>query len=442
MLELQVHRNKRPPFWMLAIALVVASTGLAQIQSGYGILFLDQEAPSFGSLVLVVAKNDYPTLVFTTTKEGGKIQVEYEWVEIGKFLLPKPGAFELFSVGLQPADRERILASKRTIFLNFTYAEKDALTAIHTISRFIGAITKDAKAAVWDDENRQILSASEWKARRVDSWIGEQADIAKHIIMHEYRDPDLHRLITLGLRKFGLPDLVLTGIPGDLSRPAGNTIDHCAQVLLEQGLPPNNRFVLDLRKIRHASVRAKALEYPLKGATGITTVSLTETPVEPGDADNRLLKIEFPEARGADSSERTAQALAALYGSENKILYARHNDEELIAARDRARQAFLKKKDLFKAGLQPNERLAVKFGFSDGKNTEYMWLEVYAWDGDVLSGVISNDAYAIEGIKAGKRVKVPASEIYDYLHYFPDGTEEGNETGKILQKRKGKSDPP
>jgi uncharacterized protein YegJ (DUF2314 family) len=98
----------------------------------------------------------------------------------------------------------------------------------------------------------------------------------------------------------------------------------------------------------------------------------------------------------------------------------------------------LGKKEVFKKGLKPNERLEVKYGFTDGKTTEYMWLEVYAWEGGELYGVVINDAYYIEGIRAGKRVKIPVAEIYDYLHYYPDGRVEGNETGKILERREKK----
>ncbi|MEO6994607.1 MAG: DUF2314 domain-containing protein [Lacunisphaera sp.] len=428
----------RQLFLIMAVFMGIFSTGLAQIQSGYGILFLDHVEPAFESRMLEVAKDGFPSLDFTNSKDGSKINVQYEWVEISRFPLPKPDAFELFAVGLEPRDRDRIVASKRTLFLNFTYAKNSTLPAIHTISRFIGTITKDLKAAVWDDENRQILSGAEWTKRRVESWIGEQADVTKHITMHEYRDPDLERIVTLGLRKFGLPDLVLEAISGDYSRPAGNTINYCAQVLLEQGVPKNHQLVLDLRKIRHSAVREKALEYPLKGATGIVKLSFTETVREPGDADNQLFKIEFPEASGVDASEKTAQAMTELYGSENDVLYARRDDEQLLVARDQARKAFLNLKDLFKAGLKPNERLAVKYGFTDGKDTECKWIEIYAWEGDELSGVISNDSLIIAGMKAGKKVKIPASEIYDYLHYFPDGSEEGNGTGKILEGREKK----
>lgn len=119
---------------------------------------------------------------------------------------------------------------------------------------------------------------------------------------------------------------------------------------------------------------------------------------EKGDPDNRQFRIDFPEIGATDLSERMAQGLATLYGSEKTLLYARHNDEELIAARDRARKTFLSKRELFKTGLKPNERLSVKYGFTDGKNTEYMWLEVYAWDGDKLSGIVSDDSYNIEGV--------------------------------------------
>lgn len=429
----------RQLLWLLFAMCFLSTSLTAEIQTGFGILFLDHEAPSFDTRIAAIANKDFPELDFTKSAgDSKKIRVETEWVDIGKFPVPKPEAFELFALGLEPVDRDRILASKRTIFLNFSYPERDVQSSLHTISKFIGAITKDVPAAIWDDETRQILSGSEWRKKRIDSWIGGQINVGEHITMHAYRDPQLVRTVTLGLRKFGLPDLVLEGIPWELSRPAGNTINYCAQTLLENGFPEKHVFILNLGKIRHRIVREKALENQLEGAIGVVGVGLFDSKPEKGDPDNRQFRIDFPEMEATDASERAARGLAALYGSEKTLLYARHNDEELVAARDRARKIFFSKKELFRAGLKPNERLAVKYGFTDGKNTEYMWLEVYGWDGDKLSGIVSDDSYNIEGVKAGQKVTIPVGDIYDYLHYHADGAVEGNETGKILESREKK----
>lgn len=87
-------------------------------------------------------------------------------------------------------------------------------------------------------------------------------------------------------------------------------------------------------------------------------------------------------------------------------------------------------------GFEPNERLMVKAPFAyDVDNNEYMWVEVTGWKEEAITGVLMNDPYHVKGLKSGMRVTVKLSNVYDYLHYRPDGTFEGNETGKVLEKR-------
>jgi hypothetical protein len=53
------------------------------------------------------------------------------------------------------------------------------------------------------------------------------------------------------------------------------------------------------------------------------------------------------------------------------------------------------------------------------------------------SGILANDPFEISTLKAGARVEVTADEIFDYILRRRDGTEEGNETGKLMGAREG-----
>jgi hypothetical protein len=50
---------------------------------------------------------------------------------------------------------------------------------------------------------------------------------------------------------------------------------------------------------------------------------------------------------------------------------------------------------------------------------------------------LSNDPYYVKNLKAGVRARVLLDDLYDYLHYKPDGNTDGNETGTILKERGG-----
>ncbi len=90
-----------------------------------------------------------------------------------------------------------------------------------------------------------------------------------------------------------------------------------------------------------------------------------------------------------------------------------------------------------------NERLLLKAPFATSSGGRvWMWVEVVSWKGDRVEGILQNDPYYVPGLKAGSRVAFSEADVVDFLHTLPDGTEEGNETGKILMRRDGESSQP
>jgi uncharacterized protein YegJ (DUF2314 family) len=127
--------------------------------------------------------------------------------------------------------------------------------------------------------------------------------------------------------------------------------------------------------------------------------------------------------------------MKSLYGATDKLIMAPANDEALSAAKQRARKRLPGVLQHFARGLAPNERLIVKSPFktADGQ-VEYMWVEVRGWRGNAISGTLINEPYWVKGLQAGSPVTVTVEEVFDYIWTKPDGTEEGNETGPILER--------
>jgi uncharacterized protein YegJ (DUF2314 family) len=93
----------------------------------------------------------------------------------------------------------------------------------------------------------------------------------------------------------------------------------------------------------------------------------------------------------------------------------------------------------FAKGLPPAERLLLKAPFRTSKgNTEWMWVEVTAWNGEQITRSARQRPLRRPRVKAGATVQVKQPDVFDYYLVKPDGTTEGNETGQILQKRSGK----
>lgn len=62
-------------------------------------------------------------------------------------------------------------------------------------------------------------------------------------------------------------------------------------------------------------------------------------------------------------------------------------------------------------------------------------LSLTKWEGSSIEGILQNDPFNIPELKAGARATVNQSDIFDYILNKPDGTSEGNETGKIIEQQ-------
>jgi uncharacterized protein YegJ (DUF2314 family) len=94
--------------------------------------------------------------------------------------------------------------------------------------------------------------------------------------------------------------------------------------------------------------------------------------------------------------------------------------------------------------MSPGEFIHVQAAFKapDGES-EWMWVEITSWHGDKIKGLLRNEPYKITTLHGGQVVQVHEADVFDYIHRRADGIEDGNETGKIIEKSsaagKGKS---
>ncbi len=360
------------------------------------------------------------------------VTVRHKWADIGDYPPPGPDAFQYFSVDLKMDQGYAIAQSERVLVLRFEAAPAKLLRANLDANLLTLRLAELTEGLPWDGECRLLYSRAAWRRQRIDTWQGEVPDVRGHVNMHAYRNPDLVRIITLGMRKFGLPDLVISQTPAGNSRAAGNTINACAQRMLEGQRPEDSIFRLVLEEIQHAGLKKDLLGDPAQGATGRVDLRLRKARPEKGDPQNRLLALDFPEAPGRSALEKQAAALGALYGTQSFIVGRKAGDEALKAASEKARRDFFEKAPRFRRGLEPNERLVVKVPFVIEGQTEFMWVEVTGWQATSLVGVLMNDSRFDEKLRVGRRLEVELKDVYDYIHYKPDGTEDGNETGKVL----------
>lgn len=353
---------------------------------------------------------------------------------------PDLKSLKYFGRGLSREQADSLQKSECALILDFSYPKQLMQSGLLDAMQLMMALADQTGGILWDDETREAFTPEAWTERRIESWNDGLPDVTKHITIHAYNTGNYIRAISLGMKKFGLPDLVIDEFSWSLNNNMGILVHLLAQSLVEDSkLARNGQYDLNIRRIKHPKVRQPQTETFKENATGIALLSLTEGTWEEGDPRNRIIEIGFDRGSGPDIHAKQMQIVSDAFGSEDSITQIKH-DDELEAASQRARAKLPGLKQQFDKGLPPGEFIQVKvpFGTADG-GREWMWVEVTTWDGDKITGLLQNEPFSVPGLHAGQSVEVSAAEIFDYILRHRDGTIEGNETGEIIRRQQGQA---
>lgn len=341
-----------------------------------------------------------------------------------------PGEDELryFARGLDAGDLARARAVKRGTLIGVTLPSGPrARELLGGMQRMAAQLARSRGGFVWDDVTRELFTPDSLEKRRVHAGA---LDVRDHVIMHAYRDGELTRVITLGMEKFGLPDLVVEEASD--GKGVGQIVNLAAQLLLEgANLSAGGKLQLDLDALKDPDIRRQMTGQLLDGATRKAEVKALQGRAEKGDPENVLLELWF----GEPPPEKQDAVAARIWGVKDEVINAR-TDPALAAESAREREKLLREvKPLFLRGELSARHLSVKLPFRDGKNTEWMWVEVVRWQGSEVRGILRNQPQFMRGLASGAQVAGDESEIFDYILSLPDGGTEGNTTGALILAR-------
>jgi uncharacterized protein YegJ (DUF2314 family) len=339
--------------------------------------------------------------------------------------------------GLSTEQGAALQASRSALVLDFRLSREHGWEGLRSACELASRLARDTGGLLWDAETREVFSPDEWDSRRLATWTEKVPDVSRQVTIHAYRKSDLVRGITLGMVKLGLPDLVVEGFPWSAAESVENLIDSLAQALAEGAQAGSaGEVTLRLKALRNTAARERQVRGLKPKAKGEARLRLLLGRREAGDPENRLIEIGFDRYPGPDGTARQNALLSELFGAPDSILTpARHDDQELLAASRHAREQLPSLRQAFAKGMAPGEYILLKAPFAtpDG-GTEWMWVEVVSWKGGAIEGVLQDDPSYAPGLHAGQMVAVAEERVFDYLHRSPDGTQQGNETGRVLER--------
>ncbi|AXG70262.1 hypothetical protein KORDIASMS9_02501 [Kordia sp. SMS9] len=339
-----------------------------------------------------------------------------------------------FAEGFTETQKDNLTASKNAFIVVLYYETKDVFGHSKKLFDWVYNKTKNTDFFIYDGEVREYFTPKTWKENRVDAWENGIPNAIRQLTLHSYRQYEFCRSITFGMQRFGLPDLVIEDSPCSNVSSASEFLTIIAQLLLERTQIKDKKLLVDLDAIQNTEFKNIIVSTVNDDAKKKVTISFnTSVPMEEGDPLNELYRVDFNNKAFKNPQAYESEVYKQLFGVEDEITNISHNDE-ITAASERAKEKLPELRALFNEGLD-QETLLLKAPFiTDEGGNEWMWVEVTRWRGSTIDGILQNEPYYIKNLKSGAKVTVQQADIFDYILYKADGTTEGNETGKLIEK--------
>jgi uncharacterized protein YegJ (DUF2314 family) len=101
---------------------------------------------------------------------------------------------------------------------------------------------------------------------------------------------------------------------------------------------------------------------------------------------------------------------------DDKVTYVADDDPRMNAAMDKARSTINSFITALKSPKPGQSAFSIKMGFTDGGNTEHMWLTPVSFDGSKFTGTINNEPEKVKSVKMGQKVTVAPEKISDWMY--------------------------
>ncbi len=287
---------------------------------------------------------------------------------------------------------------------------------------------------VYDFETREYFTKEFWSKNKLlnDNVI----NLSKHITTHFYSTGDYCRIISLWMYKFWLPDISIEKLSCYSSNSIINLLNLTAQTIFEkEKVDDKSSLLVDIDLLKNKELKEELLWGIIENAKKKWKINLVKWTWQEWDPRNRIIEISFPEKNPQIEQDIL---ISQIFWSKDEVDIIQHNDK-IIKASNKAKEKIPELYNMFNKGLDIWVNLLLKFPFqSKSWEQEWMWVEVIEWDWEAVKWILQNDPQIVN-LKSWEEVVSNINDMFDYIIYFQDGTQEWNETWKIIINKNKKN---
>lgn len=350
--------------------------------------------------------------------------LELETVPGDELILPPKDTLDTVAPGLTAAQRASVHERRAGIVVRVRGpATKEQLPA-RTLFAVSAVLARALDGLVWDETTRRIEDADGARARAITTPRSAPAWNPRTIVIQFYRQADgTARLITLGMARFGAPDLVLSGA----SMAAG--------ALLVDVMNAVARSVIAGDDALPIAVAPSDVHRTDAGGAPVLLEAVAADRAQ-GDADNDLVELVPPVGV---TREGWDDVVDRLFGDRPHAVETKF-DAELEAAAQRSRAELpraLARRDAGEGELfvWAPFRIPEDERADGGPEEEWLWVKVSTCDEGGCTGTLSNRPMYASNIASGRTTRVPRAKIADWMLRLPDGGLAGGKTTALVERR-------
>jgi uncharacterized protein YegJ (DUF2314 family) len=363
---------------------------------------------------------------------------EIEIRETEDLLLPPKDTYDTFAPGLSPSERESIERKALAVIVR-THGDP---TVDQLPARAAFAVTSlladELDGFVYDEAGRRIMTARDASSLVMRGAPSSPPFDRKQIVVQLYRQEDgTARLVTLGMSRFGSPDLSIRGASMASGPLLAEVINAAAsQVVSGKTTSP---LTIGLDDVARVVGKKPADLSNNPSAARSVALDVVRSERDEGDPDNEVAELVPP---GGAAREAWEIVVAGLFGVPSSVGTS-PDDKELADVAKKARRDLPTAIKRFEAG---EGELFVKGPFAipedarvdGGPSTELLWVAVASCDAERCTGTLSNDPTYATNIALGKTTTVRRADVADWVLLRKDGSSVGGESIKVLKARTGR----
>jgi len=336
------------------------------------------------------------------------------------------------SRGLNDTDRGILRDAQMIARPRLVLANPTGLDYLALMVKFAEALRAVIGGVVQDAISHTLWGTEEWKRRIVEHPLDDLVE--SHIQFEILDEGGAVWIHCHGMQKFGLPDIEIDGIPGELASAgltmmimvAETLLKVCEKTRLDVESPidiANTPFLFRME----VAERDEEAHFPI-GSLRILPYVSDYDPYS-GDTVKHVLKMVMSRFRRQAHKGRKSEAPArSPQAQENAGL-----KERLLDAHNRAISELAAFKKSFQEAESSDDVHAVKIGFPvQGGKYEWMWVSLDAWSGASIVGRLENTPILRKDLSKGSKVRIREQDIFDWAISHRGGIVKGAFTEEAM----------